>query len=850
MKMRGGKLYTVGEYVIRPANQRDFLSYTQIPDKLEGNKSFFDYFLSQTGYNPGSSEGNRQICKVCGKSGPECIGHPEVLNMEGLNRRFLSEFVHNHIRHLSLSICRRCEKFVSSTSGLFVPLKELAKLPLSKKRCECTSPTIVEIKEEKSGEKRQKYQRKNTDPKKFTSGINEFYDLLSKPSFTIPAEFGIKKETVLGFFYNKLFLLPAAEHQINFVAGMEASVNEITGMMKLYESIYQSVTKFADPDAPELKKKLTMMYIGESESNYTGTASYLTKMDGKEGLFRNEGINKRAFNTARAVITLGTRRSCEIQIADYIQKNLEYKIEVMTYNIGSLQKKVGLTVTSLVSDMETSTLNCRKTFTRLTPNYKLKIGDVVLKTVEDGDHVIFSRQPTLWRHSELGYIVFGWNNKCIGLPETNTAGHNADFDGDEGNISIGADLAARIENQMILAKYNLTGAHSGEPVIGITYNGAVGAYVISTDDDIPEHLFEKLVAIIEGELLQEYRSPADNYITDIKVDRDYYNRMADNFGLKRNSGRILISMLLPKCLEYKRGDVEIRNGIMIKGKLKKADVANKLISSIINVNPWRSDYLFVDRGYAMLSEYISAKGITISGEDYIMPGELNSQVKAPNMDDLTKELEREVEKLEKMKLGQTKAYVNNIEEQIVRLIGDFERKATEIMEKSKYGERQISIISFKSGARGNISNIMTAVVMVGQQYDGADRLGSDNERLSPYIAPDEVSIYSRGFIKHSYSDGLNPSELCMIANPSRRSTFAVYSGTPESGNASRQTVRNLGGLHVDGTLALIDRTGRVVDPLYGAGCDSARTRNQDVRGFTVNSPLDIYHSMQILKNLN
>lgn len=847
--MSGEKVFTVGEFTVRPANEKDFAAYAHMPDRLPESKSFCDYFIGQTGYNPGSSEGNRQICKICGKGGPECLGHPTVLDMTGLNRRFLSEFAHDHIRRLSLSICRNCKNFVSQTNDVFVPLKELSKLPLSKKKCSCTSPTIVEIREEKTGEKRQKYQRKNTDPKKFTSGINEFYDLLADPSFTVPPQFNIKKETILGFFYNKIFMLPAAEHQINFVAGMEASVSETTGMMQLYENIYNSVTKFADADAPELRKKLTLMYIGESESNYTGTPSYLTKMDGKEGLFRNEGINKRAFNTARAVITLGTRRSCEIQIAEYIQKNLQYKIKVMTYNIGTLQKKVGLTVTSLVTDMETSTLNCRKTFTKLTPNYKLKIGDVVLKTIEDGDHVIFSRQPTLWRHSELGYIVFGWNNKCIGLPETNTAGHNADFDGDEGNISIGADLDARIENQMILAKYNLTGAHSGEPVIGITYNGAVGAYVISTDDNIPEHLFEKLVSIIEGEILPEYRSSADNYITDIKVDREYYNRMAVKHKLNKNSGRILISMLLPKCLEYKRGDVEIHEGIMVKGKLKKVDVANKLISAIINVNPWRSDYLFVDRGYAMLSEYISAKGITISGEDYIMPGELNKQVKAPNMEELTKELEQEVEKLEMMKLGQTKAYVDNIESRIVRLIGEFEQKASSIMENSEYGERQISIVSFKSGARGNTSNIMTAVVMVGQQYDGIDRLGGDGERLSPYIAPDEVSIYSRGFIKHSYSDGLNPSELCMIANPSRRSTFAVYSGTPESGNASRQAVRNLGGLHVDGSLALIDRTGRVVDPLYGAGCDSARTRNQNVRGFTVNSALDIYHTMQIQKNL-
>lgn len=836
------------EYVIRPANDRDYGAFSEISHNVA---NFSETFIQNSGYNPGSREGNRQVCKICGKGGPECIGHPLVLNMESLGRRFVSEFCIKHITQLSNIICRGCKKIVRPSSvekfGEHPTISELASLAESQMRCDCASPKIIEFKEQQK-EKRQKYQKRDTKPKNFTTSADDLYEIIADENFKFPSYMGINKELILGFFYNKIFLLPSVEHQINFVPGLETSVNEVTGMMKLYEMIYNSVTKYGDPDSLELKNKLTCLQIGEKDNAHTGTPSYLTMMNGKEGLFRNEGINKRSFNTARAVISLGVLRSGQVQIPSYIKSNLQYRIKVASYNIQRLQSKVGVSVTHLVSEMETSSLNKRKNFIKLTTNDKLKIGDCVLKLPENGDYVIFSRQPTLWRHSELGYIAVEWDNKCIGLPETNTAGHNADFDGDEGNISIGANLESRIETEMSLAKYNLTGAHSGEPVIGITYNGTVGAYVISTDDNIPEHLFKRLVSIIEGEDIGSPNSPERYCVNDIKVDVEYYKKKAEEHKINYHSGRILISMLLPKNLEYRRGDVVIKKGIMVAGKLKKIDVANKLITAITNVSPWRRDYLFVDRGYAMLSEYITAKGITISSEDYIMPGELSKQVRADNMKELLKKLERDVKKLEEMKVGQTKAYVVEIEEQIIKIIGDFERKATSIMEESDYRNRDIAKVSFGSGARGNISNVMSAAVMVFQLYEGSDRLGENGETLSPYQDPDDVSLYSRGFVANSYSNGLSVDEMFMVANPSRRSAFTVYSGTPESGNASRQTVRNLGGLHVDATLALVDRTGRTVDPLYGCGCDPARIQNQEVNGFTYNSPLNVRHTIEILRN--
>ena len=834
--------YIIESFSIQAMTDEDFNAYKFMPNDLPKNFSFKDKFLEMTGYNPGSKEGNRQLCKQCGKSGPECISHPVILDLAPLGKMFISEFGIKTISEISKVICRKCKKVVHDKEGKVTDIKSLAKLSSSRKRCSdlefCPTPTISEVKEEKLNEKRQKYQKRDTNPKKMTGDTNDLYELIKEDSVVLPE---YNKKFILGLFFNKLVMKPASIHQMNFVPGTESNVDEITGMIKLYESIYYSMNYYGTPDE-EIKKKITLIFIGDSENGFTGTPSYLSIMDGKEGLVRNDGINKRTLGTGRAVVSSSTRRCCEVQAPSYIMKNLQSIIRVKSYNREKLQKKVGITVTHLVTDMESSSLNKRKNFIRLNHNTVLKEGDIVLKILEDGEFVNISRHPVLWRHSLMSYRAFireGENSITLAGP--NTVPLNADFDGDELNSILSALLGARIESESMNSKYNHFGPHNGNPLIGISYNGIIGAYIISSELDIEEKFFNHLVEIIEGKI--ESESDVDNYIRDFKIDRDYYNKMATAHGIGIRSGRILFSMLLPRNLNYKRDDVVIKNGIFVEGYLKKIDVADKIITQISYIDPYRLTYLFVDRGYAMLSEYISSRGVTISAEDYIMPGELRKQVECPNFEEEFKKLEEKVDSLEKIKLSQTKTVANETENKIIRLISKFEKSIMDVFMTSDYRKRNIALVSYISGARGNIGNIISAVTTIGQQYNGSDRLGLNERRISPYSKPGAKDLVSRGFIFNSYCNGKSMHEDFISAGPARKSAIAVQSGTPEAGDASRQTTMNLNGLITDNSLALINRGGNVVDPLYGCGNDPAKIRNQDVKKNKINSSVDILQIM-------
>ena len=75
----------------------------------------------------------------------------------------------------------------------------------------------------------------------------------------------------------------------------------------------------------------------------------------------------------------------------------------------------------------------------------LQIGDVVERHIEDGDVVLFNRQPSLHRLSILSHYakVRPWRtfrlNECVCTP------YNADFDGDEMNLHVPQTEEARAE---------------------------------------------------------------------------------------------------------------------------------------------------------------------------------------------------------------------------------------------------------------------------------------------------------------------------------------------------------------------------------------------------------------------
>ena len=66
----------------------------------------------------------------------------------------------------------------------------------------------------------------------------------------------------------------------------------------------------------------------------------------------------------------------------------------------------------------------------------LNIGDIVERHIQDGDIVLLNRQPTLHSGSMMAKEVVVRDGKTIRMNLACTKSFNADFDGDEINVSL------------------------------------------------------------------------------------------------------------------------------------------------------------------------------------------------------------------------------------------------------------------------------------------------------------------------------------------------------------------------------------------------------------------------------
>jgi DNA-directed RNA polymerase beta' subunit len=844
LKMPPSKASVVVSFHVNTANKDDYNAHRVInPAAIQRSANIRQMLVTDFGYNPGSALGNRQECRVCGKPGPECCGHPVVLDLSSLETIFLSEFGVSTIKSLTSVICGQCKSVVRDKEGQATSLDALRRLSKTRYECNCkdSSPTILTVAEEKIPEKERLVEwragRKRQKKRSHLQLMAQPGDVRDLIAATDLSSLGLKKEHILDLFYDKMILLPTSVHPMNFKRSHGASVDEVTKMIAKYAELVKNVIERKTDEVRTTQRALS---VSTGDDRYTGTPSHLMVCDQKTGLFRGPGQNKRAKITGRSVLTPNIHgRSSELWLPRFIMGNLQYEYIVSVHNKEWLQSEVGKSVKYIVIPLEASTTNRRCTYKKISKQTMLKLGDVVLKELCDGDYVSFFRNPTLWRHSLISYQVKGWDNYCIGLHETNTQGHNADFDGDEGNVSVGADLAARIEMQMMDAAYQLFNGRSGEPIIGIAYNGIVGAYVLSTDNDIDEPTFNKLRSIIEmAGGTQGSGHSSNSRFRELVIDESYYRERATEHGIPYRSGRTLISMLLPKMLNYIRGDVVIERGFMIRGQLRSVDVSKGLITAISEIDRWRLPYLFVDRGYAMMSAYISYKALTISALDYVMPGEKRKEIVPEGFKEKLYDVERKVAELEKSKVRKTKASAQRIEEVILHEITSLSQMTEKLLLTGDYRKTSGSIISYMSGARGNVGNIVSTVAFVGQMFTGNLRYDPAVPRSSYYAPRYSVSIFDRGFIRNSYAEGLTPEEVMVIANTARLLALNTYLGTPISGQTAKQTTRHQADVRVSDTLSVIDGKGKVLDSLYGCGCDSTMISQRKTSMGTVELPLD------------
>lgn len=113
----------------------------------------------------------------------------------------------------------------------------------------------------------------------------------------------------------------------------------------------------------------------------------------------------------------------------------------------------------------------------------LKIGDVVMRHMLNGDYVLFNRQPSLHRLSIMCHRVRVHPDQTFKFNECVCSPYNADFDGDEMNVHFMQAEEAKAEACILMqSKFNMTSPRNGEPVIAPIQDFITSIYLMTQPD--------------------------------------------------------------------------------------------------------------------------------------------------------------------------------------------------------------------------------------------------------------------------------------------------------------------------------------------------------------------------------
>lgn len=314
------------------------------------------------------------------------------------------------------------------------------------------------------------------------------------------------------------------------------------------------------------------------------------RMQGKNGMLRNNMMGKRGGWAGRSVITPDpTLPFGKIRIPENMAKVIT-KGEVVTER--NKDRLTALLRSGKVNYVEyvDGNRNINKPINEQNRDeWNLVESHKVHRYLQDGDYVVANRQPTLHKEGMMGFEAVISSEKTIGLHMSVVSAFNADFDGDEMNIYVpqGADATLDVAVRMNV-KQCIMSAQSNRPIIGLVYDAITGSRELTKPDTMLD--------------VEDYYD-ALSYITAVDNLVDLNERL-QRYGVPPLSGKALFSALLPSTFFYQKGTVIIREGVLIQGMIVKEHIGTSH-NSIIQVM-WR------DHGYKVTSDFITDANLVIN----------------------------------------------------------------------------------------------------------------------------------------------------------------------------------------------------------------------------------------------
>ena len=565
--------------------------------------------------------------------------------------------------------------------------------------------------------------------------------------------------------------------------------------------------------------------------------SVTERLKSKEGRIRGNLMGKRVDFSARSVITPDPNISIdEVGVPVKIAMNLTFPETVNQFNKDTLLKYVVNGPNKYPGAKYIKKVGAEYRTVRINDNnsmdMKLVVGDIVERHLRDGDYVLFNRQPSLHKMSMMAHRVRVMEYDTFRLNVCCTPSYNADYDGDEMNMHVPQSLQTENElKQLASVSTQIISPKDSSPIISVVQDIALGIYKM-TENDV--QLNEKQVMNILA--------------NSSKFTGDLPTSLSTNV----YDGKGILSSIFPPTMSTRVGEAVIKKGIITKdsGRLSKKtyqDMTNGIVHSTLNDHGKEVTRSLFDNTQRLICDWLVYNGFSVGVSD-LMLNSSTKEVISNALDGIETDVAEFTNKIYAGELNNTLMMNNSefIEMEMQKMMSSNNKK----VEVAVYSDpnitskdnRMLSMVNSRS--KGNVINVLQMMGAVGQCSVEGKRIsyGFDDRTLPHYQKYDD-GPEARGFVKHSFIDGLNPQEFFFHAMGGREGLIDTAVKTSETGYLQRKLVKAMEDAKVHFDLSVRNANSQIVQFVYGDdGMDACKLEKQHLSylkfGTTINDIKD------------
>ena len=455
-------------------------------------------------------------------------------------------------------------------------------------------------------------------------------------------------------------------------------------------------------------------------------------------------------------------------------------------------------------------------------------GDVVERHLVDGDMGVLNRQPTLHRLSLMAHKIVGIPGKAMAVALGTMAPYNADCDGDEMNLHALQSIPGDAEARYLLAvSANVINPQTNAPCLSLVQDTRTGAALLSARGTL---LGEAVMHACMGAI--RYKVRGKEFLPP--------PALTGPDGEQWWTGKQLISLLLPPGLFLERRVrgagpdvgpddpqeryVRVVDGELLAGTLCKATLGTGtggLVHKIHNLAGPQGAVRFISDFQRVVSTWLPTRGLTMGLQDCVAPvsAKRSCQAAVAHADAVVEALTRRGAELghalTRLEAATLEAHIltvltsvldyasrcvlaeaapapapesrdddgqegrPEVDPDTLARVVTRERDALQVVLCTATGFRDM----VSSGAKGNANNVAQVKACLAQQVIEGERVAPSavSGRTLPCFPTGAFSAAARGFIAHSYLDGMTPAEFYFHMMAGREGLVATAVKTADTG---------------------------------------------------------------------